>query len=332
MIPDGLNPVSFQTAQAERLATTIETWPWKSFRSSGMGHPCDRYITWSFTRWKEAAPHGFVLESIFQLGRALQPIAEQRLVDMGFRFHREPYKAEQYRIGKATISAKPDVLITGYQGAHYNPPIVGDIKGVQAWAWGHYHDIHDFWAADNWIVRGYATQVNLQMLLMDLPVGVLFLFSKGHGLIKPVPFELDYAAAEAVLQRVERLQGEVEAQRDPPPIEYDDGICGRCGFLALCYPPRDMGAGAVVVQDEQLIEDLGRRAILKETASEYSALQKSVNARLKQFGDFEMLLAGEWVVVRKEVTVKGYSVPPRIDTRFEIRSLQPKQQIASEDG
>lgn len=288
-------------------------------------------MVWNFTRWQEKRPHDWVLQSIFGEGRLHQPSVYTRLEAWGFDIVRESDRPSQYKLGAgAVVSGRLDGKIRGYKTEKFRPPLVLEIKTAQGYAYDRLNTIQDIERADHYYVRNYADQGHLYCFLENLPRGVIVLKSKATGALKPIPFELDFGRAEALLQRFERLQPLIDKQVDPPPIPFDRDVCGRCPFTHVCWPPKDFGAGAGLIEDAQLIEDLAAREKVKAARDQYEDLDKGIKARLKQLGlkAGAKAIAGAYLIQVAERSVKEFTVKARTDTIFDIERIAEEKPAA----
>jgi hypothetical protein len=320
-----LTPEGFTDLFRRQLETEIQIYPARAWYPSQLGHPCDRYLVWRFTKWQDQRKHDWILQAIFDEGRLHQPSVYHRLEQLGFDVVRESDRPTQYPVGRAVISGRLDGKIRGFKTERFRPPRVLEIKSMAAYQFDRISSIADILASDHYYVREYADQGYIYSFLENLPQGVIALKNKATGVVKMIPFELDFGRAEELLQRVERLQPMVDKAIDPEPIPYDSAICGRCPFLHLCYPPKDFGAGAGVIDDAMLIEDLVARERVKPARDQYEDLDKSIKARLKRLGmkAGAQAVAGPFLVQVAERSVKEYTVKARVDTIFEIERLEP---------
>lgn len=315
-----LTPEGFTEALKASLEDEIRIYPARAFYPSSIGHPCDRFLVWNFTRWEQKQRHDWVLQSIFGEGNIHQPSVYARLERMGFDVVREHDRPVQYKVGHAVISGRPDGKIRGFRGARYAPLRVLEVKSTQGHAFDQLDTIEDIKRAPQHYVRSYADQGYIYGFLENLPQGVIVLKSKATGVLKAIPFDLDFNRAEQLLQRIERLQPMIEQGVDPEPIPYDQGICGRCEFSHLCYPAKSFGEGAAVITDPAFIEDLEARERLKQARSDYEDLDRAIKARLKHEG-VESAIAGPFTIEATQRQVKAYSVEARTDTVFNIRRV-----------
>jgi hypothetical protein len=313
-----LTTTGFESAQQAFLERRREVWPARAWYPSSVGHPCDRFLVWRATRSETQALHDYVLQSIFDQGKELQPIIQRRLELLGFTVQGEGDRPKQYKARGALISGRPDGKLIAYKGQPYRPAPVAEFKSMSAYQFDRTETVEDLRKASSPWTRSYYAQGQLYAYLEDVPSGVFVLMNKTTGMLRLLPFELDYGFVESLLQRVERLQPMVEQGVDPDPIPYDDAVCGRCGFKGQCWPPRDFGPGLAVLEDEALLEDLETRERLKAAKEDYDELDKAIKARLKRDG-VRSAIAGRFSIEAADREVKSYTVAARTDTVFTIR-------------
>jgi CRISPR/Cas system-associated exonuclease Cas4 (RecB family) len=294
----------FARAYEELLRRERRIWPARSWHPSGIGHPCDRYLVWRWTRHEEQQVHTTTLQAIFGEGAVHQPHVYQRLEQLGFEVVREQDRPRQWepRPG-VVISGRIDGRIIGYRGVRYDPARILEIKTASDYSWQALHTIEDVRASEHHYIRAYWAQGQLYCLLENLPQGVIVLKSKQTGLLKLLPYELDYGYSEHLVQRLERLTPMVLAKQDPPPIPYAREVCGDCGFNHICYPPRVGGEGTKVIEDAALLVELERLERLGDDAKEYQHAEKWVKDRVKGLlRDGDDALCGPWLLTVRGVT------------------------------
>lgn len=284
------------------LEDKIRVYPARAWYPSSIGHPCDRFSVWRFTRSSEQGRHSAVLQSIFDQGNDCQPLIYAKLDAMNFKVIREYDRPIQYEPRKGVvISGRPDGKILGWQGTRYTPPYVLEAKSMSGYAFDSIHTVDDLRTHPSHYTRNYYTQGNLYAYLEDLPHGVFVLYSKATGMLKLMPFDLDYDHVEQALRRVERLQPMVRERKDPPPIPYDKGLCGGCAFGGLCYPARSFGEGVEVMENPELVAKLDRRASLAPSAKDYDWLDKEIKDSLKHQG-IRFVIVGPWVIEGRQAS------------------------------
>jgi CRISPR/Cas system-associated exonuclease Cas4 (RecB family) len=321
-----LTPEGFSQEFSSLLEGEISIFAQRAWYLFDISHPCDRYKVWRSTMWEAQRKHEPVLEAIFGEGHLHQPHVYHRLEQMGFTVIRESDRSRQWKVGNgAVISGRVDGRISGYRGQKYVPTLLLEIKSCSSHTFDTLQTIDDVRKAREHYVRTYYDQCQVGMLLENVERALLVLKNKATGWIKTLGvFPLNYAHAESVIKRIERLQGMVTANVDPPPISYEPSICDRCGFSYLCWPPRDEREGAVVLTDSQLAEEIDQWVELKPKHAEYEKLDKGLKAKIRTLVPAKGTgLVGEYVIqlTEKEVKAEAAPRPARTDTIVSIKKL-----------
>ena len=265
-------------------------------RASELGHPCDRYLVFLRTRWKEASLHSPELQLIFDEGRTHEQAAVRQLEAMGYRIQEQQrdYEWKEYQItghidGKIQVS---DALL----------PF--EFKSMSPWIWDKTTTIDDLHAAKQPWLRKYPAQVMLYTLLANASEALLILKNKLTGRLKDLLVPLDFTYAESLLKKAERVNAHVAAGTTPPPIPWEEAICGSCKFGHICLPEAKREALQFVAFPE-LEEKLKRRAALETAKQEFDALDKEVKETVK--GQAKVVV-GDFLITGKEQTRKAYPV------------------------
>lgn len=310
-----LTQEAFDAALKESFEKEIKVYPARSNWPSNAGHPCDRFLVWRRTRWQEQATHDAGLQSIFDEGREHQQKVIDRLVKMGFEIT-ETDRPFEY----AGFSGRIDGKIKSYGSERFEKPLPIEIKTCSPYVFDALTTEEDIVKSRHHYIRGYQHQMTLYLLMDNAEEGAYIFKNKLSGWLKLIPSKLNWTLADGLMKRFKEIDTLVADKSDPPPITYDDGICGRCGFLALCYPPRDYGEGAEIVVDQGFLDMLARHQELKAAQSEYSALDEAITKRVK---NHPLILAGDYVIEGKELSRKGFTVPESTIWRKTIRRAVP---------
>ena len=297
MALDVLTPTGFNAAYETMLRKLVKVWPARSWSPTLLSNPCDLHVVRRFTRWEEQMPHNTRLQAIFGEGHVHQPVVYDQLEAMGFTLVRESDRPTQWTPKPGVrISGYIDGRLTGFRGQKFEPTVLLEIKALSGWSWDKLNTVQDFLDSDAHYVRGYVQQMDLYLLLEELPAGVFVLKNKASAQLKLIPIQLDMARAEATLKRIERLAPFVAAGLEPPGINYDARICGDCGFRYLCWPPREE-AGVDVIMDAELVAAIVEKEALHESHSEYEAadrrLKKAMEDLLAKDNDRVLIDGGE---------------------------------------
>jgi len=304
---------AFETALKESFEKEIKVYPARNNWPSRAGHPCTRFLVWVRTRWGELQKHDAGLQSVFDEGRAHQPNIFDRLTKMGFEIV-ETDRPFEY----AGYSGRIDGKIKSFRGERFEKPIPIEVKTCSPWAFDSLHTEEDIIKSKHHYMRGYQHQLNLYMLMDNVEQGAYIFKNKVTGWLKLIPATLDWALADGLVKRSKEIDQMVAEHIDPPPIGYDDGICGRCGFLSNCYPPRDFGEGAELITDQTFLDTLARHQELKPLNAEYDSLDKFISKRVKGRA---LVLAGDYVIEGTEGTREGYTVPDSVTWTKTIRRI-----------
>ena len=314
----------FHSAYLDVLRSEIKTWPARSWTPSNLGHPCDRFLVWRWTRWNEGLKHDPIKQAIFREGNIHAPDVYQRLEKMGFGIQREGEKTTQWEPKKGVIiSGRIDGKILSFRDVKYDPSIILEIKTTSPYTFDALNTIQDVREHRAFYVRGYYDQDQLYCVLENRPRGIMVFKNKQTGMLKAIPFEIDYDRGEWLIARAERLAPMVREKIDPPPIPFDDFICGDCTFKGLCYPPVVGGEGAKLIEDGELLEMLEERATVADKRARYEELDKAVKSKAKQaLGKDGMGMCGPWEVSTKTSPRKAYEVKASEATTVTLRRIE----------
>jgi CRISPR/Cas system-associated exonuclease Cas4 (RecB family) len=319
-----LTSEGFDEIQRETLTKQIAVWPARAWHPSSVGSPCDRQLVWNWTKADEKKPHDYVLQSIFNVGTRSQPFIYDAIERLGFDIIRESDRPRRWKMKSGVeISGRIDGKIIGFKGDRYSSPRVLELKTMADHQWDGLKTLDDVRNAEAHYVRGYFAQGQLYLLLEELSEGVFVFQNKTTGLLRLIPFEIDYAFAEALLTRLERLQPFVRENRDPDPIPFNWRICGGCGFRDLCYPAINYGEGASVIESQDLIELLERREKLHPAAKEFERVDKGIKEQLVHLG-ISHAVAGDFVVEGTQRKRKAYTVKETEYVQFSIERILKK--------
>lgn len=274
----------------------IKVSPCHSNRASELGHECLRRLCWLRTRWQDQAPPDLGLQYIFDQGEAEEKIAIRDLEDAGIEVTRQ----------QKSLSW-PKYQITGHldikASLNGSAPLPVEIKSMAPWIWDGIETLADMIHSRHWWIRKYPAQMLLYLLLEGEENGLFLLKNKSTGRYKEVPIALstaeNYAEAEALIQKAERINAHVAAETVPPvPDGIDRKVCEGCSFYGLgeCITTRDTGEGAELETDPEMEETVKRHEELKSVAAEYDDLHTAISKRYRgrqvMTGDF--YISGSW--------------------------------------
>jgi hypothetical protein len=295
-------PEEFQEGLKASFEREIKVYPARNQWPSNAGHPCDRFLVWRRTRWQEQAPHDAGLEAIFKEGRLHQPAIIARLEKMGFEIT-ETDGAFEY----AGYSGRIDGKFKSYREQRFRKAIPFEAKTCSPYVFDAINTEQDIISAERHYIRGYRNQLQLYMIMDNSELGYYIFKNKLNGWLKLIPSVLDWNLADQMVKRSQRIDSLVADHVDPDPIQYNRDICGRCGFLQSCFPGRDYGEGAELLNDPNFEAMLEEYLSLKPMASRHDKLEKQISDAVK---GHPMLLVGNMIIEGEERPRKGRAATP----------------------
>jgi hypothetical protein len=270
----------------ESKAKKIKLWPVNSNRASELGHPCDRYLVYLRTRGMERPLHDIGLQFIFDDGNLHEDAVLKDLREAGIVVieQQRSFEWKKYQItGSIDAKIKDNGNII---------PI--EIKSFSDWNWRAINSAEDMFKSKAVYMKKYPAQLTLYLIMDEKEDGVFILKNKVNGLLKQIPLKLDFAYAESLIQKAERVNGHIQAGTLPDRISYDDNVSGTCPFAHICLP--DVDHKPTILDDPELEIQLDRRGDLLSLRSEFEELDKEIKAKLKEVSE---AVIGKWMVKGK---------------------------------
>lgn len=297
-------------------AKRIRVFPQHVPRASEIGHPCERYLVLSITRWADRMPHAAEVEFIFEGGRMVEELAIKDFEDAGFRVYRpEPDKAIME--SKPRITGHIDIRVDFGDGIVYT----GEIKGLNIFDFERINSVEDMLHSKKpWILK-YPAQLMTYLYIKGEERGFFYLKSIPRFQPKLIWVDLDLSYMESILQKTERIERHVTEGTLPSCCD-DAELCQKCAFLHVCLP-EIRGQELVFLDDEDLLEKLERREELAEARAEYEALDREIKKALE---GKEKLSIGDFLITGKWIERKGYVVQDSRYWQSKITKLVPEQQ------
>lgn len=266
----------------------ITSQPCNSNRASQLGHPCIRYLVLCRTKAMERRLHSLEMQYIFDEGEIHEKAVIRLLSDIGFNVIEQQ---TTYTWAKYQITGHIDCIIDLHGSL-----IPLEIKSMSPFIWDKINNINDMFNSKYLYLRQYPAQLTLYMLLTNHEQGIFLLKNKVNGKLKEIVVTLDYAYAESLIQKAERVNQYIINDELPDPIDND--ICNNCGFVHLCGLTHiAKNEGLKIIDNQELLEDINRMNELKGFALEYEEINKRVKAQIEGveglIGNY--LLSGKWV-------------------------------------
>lgn len=265
------------------MESRIKVYPCHANRASSIGDICERRLYLERTAWDKKELPDLGLSYIFEVGNTLETPVVRMIQDAGYEVIRQQ-ESFIYRQGNVT-------LCTG----HIDGVVVSadfktvlEIKTMSPFVWDRINTIEDF-ARYEWTIK-YPPQLTIYMFGLEIPYGVWILINKSTGRIKQVPYELDYAKAEWVLRRCERLNAAVEKREAPDFLKGRPEVCEKCAHRFTCCPPIEREMQLVV--DKGMIADVEEMMAAQESAATYETLKKSLKERLEKTETEHAIIGG----------------------------------------
>lgn len=293
-----------------KAAEKIKVYPVEHLSASRLGHPCERYLYLLIKNWQDQKPHDVGLQHIFDLGNSIEEYTIARLKEAGFECVTPTIRS--WRIDKPLITGREDIRIKDTETGELLPC---EIKGLAPQEWAKLNTIEDFLNSKKHYVRGYPTQLFVYMWKFEKEKGFFIITNKLTGEIKIIEVHLDYEFGEKCLQKAERIYKALET--NTPPDSCDDvSVCEGCNLQHICGQVKRIPAD--IELDDELENLINRKDELKAAKAEYEAVDKEIKNRV---GERAKVITGTYLVERKAIEKKGYTVEPRTEYRINIKRL-----------
>lgn len=305
-----MNATEIKERLEAKAAEKIKVYPVEHLSASRLGHPCERYLYLLIKNWQDQKPHDVGLQHIFDLGNSIEEYTIARLKEAGFECVTPTVRS--WRIDKPLITGREDVRI--------KDPVTGEllpceIKGLAPQEWAKLNTIEDFLNSKKHYVRGYPTQLFVYMWKFEKEKGFFIITNKLTGEIKVIEVHLDYDFGEKCLQKAERIYKALET--NTPPDSCDDvSVCEGCNLQHICGQVKRIPAD--IELDDELENLINRKDELKAAKAEYEAVDKEIKAKV---GERSRVITGTYLIERKAIEKKEYTVAARTEYRINIKRL-----------
>lgn len=299
----------------EAKAQKIKQYPVNANRASELGHECLRYLVLNRTRWQEKTLHDARLQMIFDMGRMVEDAVQQDLREAGFTIieQQRPFSWQKYQI-TGVIDFK--IAIDGQV-------YPCEVKSAAPHAFDSINSIQDMLRHKWPYMRRYPAQLYLYLLMDNKERGVFLFKNKSTGEMKEIWVDLDYAFAESLIQKAEAINKHVAEGTLPDPIEYNEDVCGECGFVHICMPER-IGKEVEISENTELLELVARYMELKPGAKEFDDVNDRIN-KLVQGKD--KILIGDYFIEGKWYDRTVYDIPDDVKQQYKTTTPCWKKNI-----
>lgn len=304
-----MNAQQVNEALRESLEKQIKVYPCNNLRASNLGHPCERYLYLLIKHWDEQKPHDVGLQSIFNLGNALEAFTIDNIKAAGYEVITPTVRS--WKIENPLVTGREDIRIKAENGEL----IPVEIKGLSPQEWAKLNSVEDFLQSKRHYVRGYPAQLQMYMLHFGKEYGFFALTNKLTGQTKFIEMRFDYDYAEGLLQKAERIYKALETET-PPECTDDISVCEGCQLQHICGECRRIPAD--IELDGELDELIDRKQELAEAKKEYESIDKQIKERV---GEREKIISGKYLITRTSFTKKAFTVPESVQYRVNIKRL-----------
>lgn len=289
--------------------------PTHTSRASSIGNDCERFLFYERTAAEMRTPHNEALQAIFDLGNHLEKFVVRELEEMGVdvtQRNRDFHERELEFTGHldGVLSARFFIGEVPCEIKGLNPFTADKIETL-----GDIRDSHTSW------VRKYYAQLQSYLHLGKgrWQVGVFVLMNKVSGQFTFIdcPYDLQFCLEQEA--KLARVRDAVAANVAPSRNQSDD--CQRCAFKHVCNPDVVFGAGAKVIDKDELIAALKKRESLRDAKRDYEAADKAVKAMLPE--EACEVIAGNFGLVGKKQERKSFHVNATSFIRWTVRELSP---------
>lgn len=301
-----------QDRYAESVRSRIRISPQMNLRASSFGYKCDRRLYHDVADWQSKAPTPEAVQKFFDRGNDQEPLIERKLSQLGFRI-----------IGSQVAFEDHDLHVTGHIDGtivedQYGKPLIAELKSTANASLLGCQTVEDL--RGNKFGYRYLVQVTLYMRFSGIYAAVLILWSTQdwEPIVIPVPYDPEFS--ELLADRARRINEHIR-RGEAPDYTTDSRECRQCPHYGrACSPPISFGAGAQIITDDELLEDLERHATLETAGREYTTLDRRIKERLK--GDKAdpqdaLFIVGPFEVHRTVGARKGYVVQPSKTQKIE---------------
>ena len=309
----------------EAKQAKVKQWPVNANRASELGHECLRYLVLLRTRWQEKTLHDARLQMIFDMGRMVEDLVCQDLRDAGFTIveQQRPFSWAKYQItGSIDLKLAIELALLQTDGIppeikaqleqYPNPVIPTEIKSAAPHPFESINCVADMIRHKYHYMRKYPAQLTLYLIMDGKEVGLFLFKNKSTGEIKEIWMQLDYDFAESLVQKAELINKHVAEGTLPEPMEYNEDICGSCGFVHICMPDR-IGKEVEVTDDGELLGLVTRYMELKPGAKEFDEVNDRINELVK---GREKILVGDYFIEGKWIERASYDIPPEVKQQY----------------
>ena len=274
----------------------IRNYPHTSNRASEAGHPCERYLVLSRTRWEDKTLHGITTQCIFDGGNMIERMAIRDMQDADLEVIEQQ---RSFELREYELTGHIDLMVK-LNGRS----IPVEIKGLQAWDAEGLRTIDDFFKSSKPWIKRYPAQLMLYMKMSEAQQGIFYIINKGTYVPHDVLIDYDEKYIASTLDKLLRVNTHIKNLTLPDQVE-DASNCERCPFLFVCLPDIKENVPETI-SDPELESKIDRWYELKESSSEYNKLNAEIGRAVK---GIEQATVGRYLVTGTEVETRERITP-----------------------
>lgn len=294
---------------ASAKQSKIKVYPCRNLRASNIGHPCERYLYLLITRWEEQKPHDVGLQHIFDLGNTLESHTINNLKEAGYEVITPTQWS--FQIQNPLITGREDLRIKDENGEL----IPVEVKGISPFEFNKLNTVEDFLHSKKYYIRQYPAQLQIYMYHFNKLYGFFALTNKLTGETKVIRMDFDWNMADELLKKAERIYRAIDDKKEPDAVE-DISMCEGCKLSHICGIHREIEPD--IELDDELDELIKQKYELKKYVDRYEELGDSIK---NMVGEREKVITGDYLIQRKTIHKKSYTVSARIEHRLQIQKL-----------
>lgn len=275
-----------QTKQAERRKAAHSA-PWipTATAASSIGYKCERRILYQRMQPQDAAPPNAELSSIFDEGNLHHKAVRAELADLGYEVVDGETQFFDERLDlRGHIDGR--IRILGRRVPVEIKSMMGQGPRTQA-----------DWASRDGIMGRYYDQLQIYLFLTSCQDGLGLFKDKATGLWTVCAVDLDYAHAEKLVQKAERLRDAFKMKVLPDRL-LDRSECPGCPFALTCLPGDAHVDPLLLANDDQLQDDMATRESLRKAAGDFDKLDERIKERFKMTAGSRFVL-GRFLITKK---------------------------------
>lgn len=294
----------------EKLQEKCIVYPQNNLRCSSIGHPCLRYVYLCITNCNDRKPPDVGLQSIFGLGNKLEDYVIEKIKEAGFEVITPTTRS--FKIQPQNISGREDLRIKDPETGELIPV---EIKSISPYEFDKLNSFEDFVFSKKPFIQAYASQLQLYMYQFEKFYGFFALINKVSGEIKFIKVDFNFDFCEQLLKKAEYINECLLKREIPEPCECI-GYCENCDLQHICGSCQRVSAD--IELDDELEQLIEKQNELKPYASELEEVKDQIK---KKIGEREKVITGNYLIERKSIEKKSYTVQARTEWRLNIKKL-----------